>query len=241
MNMLIEKAKEIIASSEKVTVLTGAGISAESGVPTFRGKDGLWHNYRATDLATPEAFERDPSLVWEFYNWRRSLLSSVTPNNAHEALARFEKTRVVFTLITQNIDGLHGRAGSKNVLEIHGNIWKMRCTSCGTVIIDYRGDVGSLPRCDACGALMRPDVVWFGESLNAEVLTEAFNASRECSSMIVVGTSAVVQPAAFFPYEAKHSQAFLIEINPEATPLSGDADISLRGTATECVPLIFEQ
>jgi len=241
MKMMIDKAKTVIASSERITVLTGAGISAESGVPTFRGKDGLWRNYRATDLATPKAFERDPSLVWEFYNWRRGLLSSVIPNAAHEALARFEETRDNFTLITQNIDGLHGRAGSKNVLEIHGNIWKMRCTSCRTVVTDYRSDVGSLPCCDACGALMRPHVVWFGESLDASVLSESFRASRECTAMIVVGTSAVVQPAAFFPYEAKHADAFLVEINPEATPLSGDADIALRGTATEFVPLIFER
>ena len=145
-------------------VLTGAGISAESGVPTFRGQDGLWQNFRPEDLATPEAFHRDPTLVWEWYNWRRGLIGKCAPNAAHETLASMETTLPAFSLITQNVDGLHRAAGNQHVLELHGNIWRMRCTVCNQVSTDDRVPLHAiLPRCKACGEILRPDVVWFGE------------------------------------------------------------------------------
>ena len=217
-----------------VAVLTGAGVSAESGVPTFRGEGGLWRNFRSEQLATPEAFRRDPALVWEWYNWRRGLIGGCAPNAAHEMLAQMEAAIPDFTLITQNVDGLHQLAGSRNVLELHGNIWRTRCTGCGQLTKDRRMPLPELPpRCPECGALLRPDVVWFGESLPLEVLERAWAAAADCRLMLVVGTSAVVQPAASLPLVAQRNGARLVEVNPAETPLSVHAHEILRGPAAE--------
>jgi len=221
-------------------VLTGAGISAESGVPTFRGADGLWKNHRATDLATPQAFAADPELVWEFYNWRRGLIGKVTFNAAHQALVTLEERVPAFTLITQNVDGLHLLAGSRNVLEIHGNLWKVRCTRCGRIRLDRNPDMGRRPVCEECGGLLRPHVVWFGESLDPDLLGRAVEAARISQVMLVIGTSAVVQPAASLALEAKAAGARVAEINLEPTGQSGTMDYALHGKAGEIVPRLVE-
>jgi NAD-dependent deacetylase len=238
MEETIEKVNEALARADRVAVLTGAGISAESGVPTFRGADGIWKNYQATELATPEAFSRDPELVWEFYNWRRALIGKVTFNAAHKALVTLEARVPHFTLITQNVDGLHLLAGSRNVLELHGNLWKVRCTKCGRVRLDRSPDMGRLPKCPDCGGLLRPHVVWFGESLDSEILHDAFEASRQSQLMLVIGTSALVQPAASLGVEARSAGAKVVEINLEPTGLSGSMDYALHGKAGEIVPLL---
>jgi len=235
-NFLLKKAREIISKCQRLTVLTGAGISAESGVPTFRGADGLWRQYKATDLATPEAFDRDPKLVWEFYNWRRELLAKVQPNPAHKALVKLEKRIPSFVLITQNVDGLHQQAGSKNVIELHGNIWWVKCTSCAYLTRDKRVPLPILPFCPKCGALLRPHVVWFGESLNPKILDKAIESISSTQVLLVVGTSAVVQPAASFIWIAKQRGATVIEINLEKTAATEIADISLLGKAGEILP-----
>jgi NAD-dependent deacetylase len=236
----IQALREALRKAERVAVLTGAGISAESGVPTFRGADGLWGNYNAMDLATPEAFARDPELVWRFYNWRRDLISRITFNPAHKALAELEKRIPRFTLITQNVDGLHVKAGSRNIIEIHGNLWKVRCVECSVILLDESRNMGHLPRCNQCGGLLRPHVVWFGESLDPEILNQAFQASGSCQVMIAIGTSAVVQPAASLAMEAKRAGALVAEINLERTPNSGFMDIVLLGKAGEIVPRLLE-
>ena len=224
-----------------VTVLTGAGISAESGIPTFRGEGGLWRNFRPEQLATPAAFRRDPALVWEWYDWRRGLIGACAPNAAHEALAEMEAALSDFTLITQNVDGLHQAAGSRNVLELHSNVWRMRCGGCGKVTEDRRVSLPEIPpRCLACGGLLRPDVVWFGESLPSGVLEAAWAAAERCRLMLVIGTSAVVQPAASLPLVALRNGARLIEINPAETPLSAFAHEVLRGPAAEVLPCWWE-
>ncbi len=220
-----------------VAVLTGAGISAESGVPTFRGESGLWRNFRPEQLATPGAFRRDPALVWEWYNWRRELIGACVPNAAHETLAEMERTLPDFYLITQNVDGLHRLAGSRNVLEIHGNIWRVRCVACHKMEEDRRTPLPEIPpRCPRCGELLRPDVVWFGESLPAEVLDAAWAAAAGCRLMLVVGTSALVHPAASLPLVALRNGARLVEVNPAETPLSEHAHEVLRGPAAKVLP-----
>jgi NAD-dependent deacetylase len=220
-----------------VAVLTGAGISAESGVPTFRGEGGLWRNYRPEQLATPVAFHSDPATVWEWYTWRRELIGACVPNRAHETLAEMEAALVNFTLITQNVDGLHQAAGSRNVLELHGNIWRTRCTGCGRVAEDHRIPLPEIPpRCSGCGELLRPDVVWFGESLPPDALEAAWAAASRCGLMLVIGTSAIVQPAASLPLVALRNGAHLVEVNPAETPLSAHAHDVLRGPAAELLP-----
>ncbi len=231
--------KERIGRAKGITVLTGAGISAESGVPTFRGQDGLWRQYRAMDLATPEAFARDSKLVWEFYNWRRELLTPLKPNPGHFALAELEKKAPHFTLITQNIDGLHHVAGSGNVVELHGNIWWVRCTGCGRMSEDRTVPLPELPACSACGGLLRPNVVWFGEMLDPEILEKAYAATLACQVMMVVGTSGVVQPAASMGMNAKRQGAFVVEINLEPTPYTGTYDLSIQGKSGEILPLLL--
>ena len=216
-------------------VLTGAGVSAESGVPTFRGAEGLWRNFNPQELATPEAFEADPRLVWEWYDWRRSIIAGIRPNPAHYALAELERRSPGFTLITQNVDGLHGAAGSRNVLEIHGSIWTVRCVECGNSSENRDVPIKILPRC-SCGGLLRPGVVWFGESLPEEVLYRAFEAASSADCMLVIGTSGIVQPAASLAARAKGAGAFVAEINPEATPLSDIMDARLPGKAAELMP-----
>lgn len=222
--------------------LTGAGISAESGIPTFRGDGGIWEQYRATDLATPASFERDPELVWRFYNWRRELVSNCQPNQAHKILAEIENQFSDFTLITQNIDGLHQEAGSRHIIELHGSIWRLRCNDCGHKWQDMRSPIPEpVPACPACSGLARPDVVWFGESLDFGVLQNAHRSSTRAKLMLVIGTSAVVYPAAELPLLGKNAGARLIEINMEDTPLSPYVNERLRGPATQQLAAWWKQ
>ena len=227
-----------LAGASSVCVLTGAGVSRESGVPTFRGEDGLWRKYRVEDLSTPEAFARDPVLVWEWYAWRRELISQAQPNAAHLALVDLESSVLSrpnghFTLITQNVDGLHERAGSRNVLRLHGSLWHLRCSRCGVEREDRRVPLDPLPpRCD-CSGLLRPAVVWFGEPLPDQEWAQATLAAAHADVFLVVGTSALVYPAASLPWAAKQSGARLVEINPDPTPLSDVADCVLRGSACD--------
>jgi len=231
----------VLNYTKRVAVLTGAGISAESGIPTFRGKDGLWKTYRAEELATPSAFIRDPALVWEWYDWRRGIIGSKDFNPGHEVLVVWEKFFPTFHVITQNIDGLHRKAGSQNVLELHGNIWKLRCMEEGIITENYSTPLGEIPpHCSNCGALLRPHVVWFGESLDASILQSAFALSSSCEVMFVVGTSAVVQPAASLPLAASEAGAILVEINPDPTPLTSYVNFSFRGKAGDILPKIDE-
>jgi len=232
-------AKERIDAAHSLTVLTGAGISADSGVPTFRGADGLWRNFRAEDLATPEAFERNPQLVWEWYNWRREVLATKQPNEAHHALVRLEDRAKAFHLITQNVDGLHRLAGSQSVSELHGDIWKVRCTSCGVVTDNRDVPLTLLPRCRACEGLLRPHITWFGEALDAHVLANSFRAVESCDVMLIVGTSGLVYPAAMLMPAARASGAFVIEINLDPTPYTSSTSVSLHGRAKEIVPLLL--
>lgn len=234
----IELVREKIRQARRMVVLTGAGISAESGVPTFRGAGGLWREYRATDLATPEAFARNPQLVWEFYNYRREVLAPLQPNAAHKALVSLEERMPEFVLLTQNIDGLHQAAGSRAVVELHGNIWWVRCSRCGVKTEDRRVPVPYPPLCEACGAMMRPDVVWFGESLDPYVLQKAYGKMERCDVMLVIGTSGVVQPAASMGLYAQEHGAFVVEINLEPTPYSRAFNVSLLGKAGDLVPRI---
>lgn len=236
---MLEQARQWLQTARSVTVLTGAGISAESGVPTFRGPGGLWRQYRPEELATPEAFRRDPRLVWEWYDWRRRRIAEARPNAGHEALVRLEALRPRFTLITQNVDGLHDRAGSRRVLKLHGDIWMVRCLGCGRERRDERVPLPELPpRCD-CGGLLRPGVVWFGEALPPGAWDEAEAAARAAEVFLVVGTSAVVYPAAGLIPLAQASGARVIEVNLEETPFSSHLDCSLRGLAGEILPALI--
>jgi NAD-dependent deacetylase len=240
MEQELQTLRQALIKAQKVAVLTGAGISAESGVPTFRGPDGLWRNHDVMQLATPEAFAKDPRLVWEFYNWRRALISTLTFNPAHRALADLEAKVPHFTLITQNVDGLHLKAGSRNVLEIHGNLWKVRCTECQKLLLDESPNMGPLPVCPDCGGLLRPHVVWFGECLDYSLLQRAVEMSRNCQVMLVVGTSSIVQPAASLALEAKQGGALVAEINIDRTPHSDFMDFVLIGKAGDIVPKLVE-
>ncbi len=236
----LESACERLALAQRIAVLTGAGISAESGVPTFRGEGGLWENHRPEELATPGAFARDPDLVWRWYQWRRELISQCKPNPAHLALADLEAKRPNVTLITQNVDGLHRLAGSRDPLEVHGSIWRLRCTECGQVWENRQVDGQLKPACSECNALARPDVVWFGESLDPALLERAWQASFQADYMLVVGTSAVVHPAAGLAGAAKEAGAFVVEVNLEPTPNTAWVDIPLLGKAGEILPRLVE-
>ncbi len=229
-------ARARLARAQAVTVLTGAGISADSGVPTFRGAGGLWRAYRAEDLATPDAFTRNPVLVWEWYAWRRERIAECRPNAAHVALAALESRMRRFCLITQNVDGLHQQAGSSALIELHGSIWRVRCTTDATVSECRDAPLPALPPRCRCGALLRPDVVWFGEPLPEHVIDQAVRAAEQCDVMLVVGTSAVVHPAAALPRVAKSYGAYVVEVNPEPTPVSPRADEVHRGTAADVLP-----
>ncbi len=227
-------------SARRVAVLTGAGISAESGVPTFRGAGGLWRTFRAEDLATPQAFQRDPKLVWEWYDWRRQWLQTVEPNAGHRALVELEdRLGDGFVLITQNVDGLHDRAGSHRVLKLHGDIWEVRCIECGRRGRDERAPLPDVPpRCE-CGGLLRPGVVWFGEALPEGVFERAMEQALNCDLLLVIGTSAQVYPAAgLVPLALRHG-ADVIEVNLEETPQSSHVTLSLRGKAGEILPGIL--
>ncbi len=231
-------AAERLRRASRVVVLTGAGVSAESGVPTFRGPEGLWQAFRPEDLATAEAFERDPKLVWQWYAWRRETIAPLAPNAGHRALAALEARVPGFLLATQNVDGLHARAGSRNVVELHGSLWRVRCTSCRVARDDRRVPLPDLPPRCACGALLRPDVVWFGEPLPDGALAAAFGGAKEAELVLVVGTSALVYPAAALPQIARSAGAYVVEVNPEATPLTPLVDVSLRGRAAEVLPVL---
>ncbi len=230
---------EALRSARHVAVLTGAGISAESGVPTFReAQTGLWARYSPEELATRDAFRRQPQLVWEWYEWRRGLVSQARPNPGHLALVELERRVPHFTLITQNVDGLHQRAGSRDVVELHGNIHRTKCYVEET-IVDEWPDTGEIPpRCPTCGGPLRPDVVWFGESLPEAALFAAVEASRACDLFLSIGTSALVQPAASLPYEAIRRGVVTVEINPDETPLTPHVSYSLRGPAGRILPAL---
>jgi NAD-dependent deacetylase len=245
----------------RITVLTGAGVSAASGVPTFRGNDGLWKNFRPEALATAEAFGRDPSLVWEWYAWRRFRIAACAPNDAHHVLARWSRRFPHFKLITQNVDGLHESAfatastsaeatvdkparpaGPSDVIRLHGSIWEVSCwRGCATSPRRWRDDTVTFkeipPHCPYCGGLIRPGVVWFGETLETNVISQAWNAAN-CDVFMAVGTSAVVYPAAGFIEQARQNGAFTVEINPEATPATRAVDLALRGGAETILPQI---
>lgn len=236
----LHEARARLASARSITALTGAGISADSGVPTFRGADGLWRNFRAEELATPEAFKRDPRLVWEWYSWRRELIATKQPNDAHRAIASLESRVNDFWLITQNVDGLHRQAGSTKLSEIHGNIWMVRCTACGAVTENHQVPLPLLPHCGQCGELLRPHIVWFGESLQEKDLARCAKQLQVCDVLLVIGTSGVVYPAAGFASIAKEAGAYVIEVNLDPTPQSDLVDIALRGRAKDLVPLLLQ-
>ena len=237
----LQQASGRLGRAKRIAVLTGAGISAESGVPTFRGEGGLWESHRPEELATPQAFERDPGLVWRWYHWRRGLIADCPPNPAHKALLELEQRGGNFTLITQNVDGLHRLAGSRRILELHGNLWWVRCTECGALYEERNLELATPPQCRECGGLLRPHVVWFGESLDPDILEAAWTAAAKCQVMLVVGTSAVVQPAAGLASVAKQAGAFVIEVNLARTPNSAEVDVSLRGKAGEILPELLAQ
>jgi NAD-dependent deacetylase len=231
-----------LRGARRITVLTGAGVSAASGVPTFRGPDGLWRNFRPEDLATPQAFRRDPRTVWEWYDWRRGLIARCQPNPAHAALARLAG-RDGFTLITQNVDGLHERAGSHDVIRFHGSIWQLRCAEgCPKGRVPWTDLTVPLPelpvRCAHCGALARPDVVWFGEPIDEAVLRRSA-AAANCDVFLSVGTSSIVYPAAGLLHEARRHGAYTVEINPAATEAASDVELAMEAPAEDVLPRIL--
>lgn len=235
-----KKLKELMTEDSKVSILTGAGVSKESGIPTFRGKDGLWRNYNATELATPEAFSANPSLVWEWYQWRRGLIKPIEPNPGHYAIAVMECFFKDFTLITQNIDGLHAKAGNKKILELHGNIWRVRCIKEETVMDCFDHPLKEIPPKCSCGMLLRPDVVWFGEALDQSILMESFQRASESDLCIVIGTSGVVYPAAAIPVEARSHGAYIVEVNPNPSGLTAMADEPIQGPSAEVLPQLLQ-
>ena len=236
-DILVDKLKK----AKSVAVLTGAGVSAESGVATFRGEHGLWKKFRPEELANFDAFIRNPELVWEWYQYRRKLIHEVEPNPGHLALAKLEKVCDNFTLITQNVDGLHYTAGNKNIVELHGNILRNRCIECNKMytkmVLDEEKEV---PQCK-CGGLIRPDVVWFGEMLPMDAIAKANDAAYNCDFFFSIGTSAVVYPAAGLPSVAKENGAFVVEINPEPTPLTYIVDVSIQEKSGIALPEILEK
>ena len=226
----------------KVTVLTGAGISKESGIPTFReAQTGLWENYQPTELATPQAFQRNPKLVWEWYQWRRSLVTRAEPNPGHYALVQIAHNIGNFTLITQNVDDLHQRAGNQNVIELHGSILRNKCFEKGHLVDHWQEDGQVPPRCPECGGRLRPDVVWFGENLPPNAIEKAVIAAQTAEVFFSIGTSALVEPAASLPHIAKQSGAVLVEINPDHTPLTSYADFALNGPSGRVLPELVWQ
>jgi len=227
-------------SAKSIAILTGAGISAESGLSTFRGSEGIWSKFRPEELANMDAFLRNPERVWEWYQYRRDVLDSAKPNPAHIALATWERLSSDFTLITQNVDGLHQAAGSQNIIELHGNLKVNRCLECGAESdMENIRFAGRVPVCE-CGGLLRPGVVWFGEMLPEAAISEAFAVSKSCDLFVVVGTSAVVYPAASLPEIAKDYGASIIEINPEPTSISRWADFVLSHNAGDVLPQLVD-
>ncbi len=236
----ISRAAKLVVQG-RVVALTGAGVSAESGIPTFRGPGGLWERFRPEDLATPEAFARDPRRVWAWYKWRLGIVLSARPNPAHLALAELERMGLLEAVITQNVDGLHQEAGSKRVVELHGSLRRARCTRCGLRISLEAVPSEDLPKCPSCGGLLRPDVVWFGEPLPSDAWEEAVRLAATCRCMLVVGTSGTVYPAASLPFLAKERGAAVVEVNVNQTPITEIAVVSLRGRASEVLPLLVSE
>lgn len=227
----------LLRETLKLVALTGAGVSQESGLRTFRdAQTGLWAQYKPEDLASPHAFARDPKLIWDWYTWRREAVKGVRPNAGHYALVEIEKQIPQFTLITQNVDGLHRMAGNQSVLELHGNIQRVRCSECSTFTEIWGDDTESVPRCKECGGLLRPDVVWFGESLARDQLEAAVEAARACEVFLSIGTSGVVQPAASLAFAAHKGGAVVVEINAEPTPLTPKANYVFQGKSGEILP-----
>ncbi len=238
----IQKAKELVHNAKRVFVLTGAGISAESGVPTFRDAAGHWKNINPEQVATRQAFDRDPKFVWEWYDSRRLQLQDIKPNPAHYSLAKLEQQKDAFYLLTQNVEDLHEQAGSKRVGHIHGSIWELKCTQEGTVRHDRTAPMEDLPpRCKICGALERPNVVWFGERIREDVIaeTERFLSQGEMDVVMVIGTGAIFDYIPEWANRARGARGTLIEINPSETELYG-VDIALRGNAGEILPALVE-
>ena len=231
---MFEDIADQLKKAQKIVFVTGAGISQESGIPTFRGKDGLWRKYDPMTLATIDAFYQNPKLVWEWYNERRQNILSANPNPGHLTIAELEKYKQV-SVLTQNIDGLHQRAGSTNVYELHGSIITIKCTVC-----DFKDTIttnfSQLPPMCKCGNILRPDVVWFGEALPQDIWHSAMEQSSSCDIMIVVGTSLAVSPANLLPVYAKENGALMIEVNPDETPMSDIMDLSLRSSAAKALP-----
>lgn len=235
----MEQVREWVGMAGRITVLTGAGMSAESGVPTFRGPGGLWRTFRPEDLATPEAFGRDPKLVWEWYNWRRGLIAAAQPHLGHLALAEWEQLGARVTVVTQNVDGLHQRAGSTHVIELHGSIWKLRCVACRYQRMDYTEELTPLPPvCPDCGGLLRPGVVWFGENLPPMAWEASMEAVEESDLLLVIGTTGTVYPAAQLAPLGRQAGARVVEINP--VPSGLDAfDAVLEGPCGEILPQLL--
>ena len=248
------EARALIGAARTIVVLTGAGISAESGVPTFRGEGGLWKSFRAEELATPEAFERDPRLVWEWYSWRRDKVAACAPNAAHIALARLALERPHVRIVTQNVDGLHADAAravagpadprAAMPLELHGSLFRDRCSMCAFWQENRSGvdhaDLATLPRCENCGALLRPDVVWFGERLPPGAMEEATEWAARADVCLIIGTSGLVHPAAGLGNATRANGGSVIELNPDETPLSRTARVVLRGRAAAIAPRLLE-
>jgi NAD-dependent deacetylase len=262
----LDQARELLSSARRILILTGAGVSAESGVPTFRGPDGLWKTHKPETLATPEAFQADPRLVWEWYGWRRERVGACRPNSAHEAIAHLTLRNEDARLVTQNVDGLHELALEEAVsqwdfpvepeesaaraaliraapIRLHGSLFRTRCTGCDVRISDRHPveakSMDSLPRCEKCSALLRPDVVWFGEGLDPEILRQAMESAESAEVCLVVGTSGLVHPAASLPLLTRESGGVVVEVNPESTPLTAVAVTSIRGRAGQVLPLLL--
>ena len=232
---MFELIADKLKNATKIVFVTGAGISQESGIPTFRGTDGLWRKYDPMQLATIDAFYDDPKLVWEWYEDRRKNILQAKPNSGHSAIAELEKYKEV-TVLTQNIDGLHQRSGSTKVLELHGSIIRIKCSVC-----NFKDNIPASfdklpPKCSSCNNILRPDVVWFGESLPQDVWNQAIFEAKSCDVMIIAGTSLVVSPANTLPVYAKQNNALLVEINPEETIMSSEMDLSLKMTSAKALP-----
>jgi NAD-dependent deacetylase len=236
--MLSQKLLSRLKNASAVTVVSGAGISAESGVPTFRGKDGIWENNKVEELATPQALQNNPDLFWKFYSWRKKLINEVKPNLGHYSLVDFERIYEDFLLVTQNVDNLHREAGNQKIVELHGNIYDTKCSVCDKNHTEPLTEVNKIPDCEFCGGSLRPDVVLFGENLDENKLRQAQEASAGCEIFFSVGTSSIVEPAASLPYLAKANGSYVVEVNPEETPLSEHADECLRGPTGKLLPAL---
>jgi len=239
--MKLEDIPQAFARARRVAVITGAGVSAESGVPTFRGEEGLWRNFRAEELATPAAFARDPQLVWDWYDWRRGICAKAEPNSAHLTIAAMEQHYPEFLLITQNVDGLHNRAGSKKIAEIHGNIWKARCTKCSSKFEIPETPLTEMPRCPDCKSLARPHIVWFGESYDVDLLESVLQFLSRTELVLVAGTSGMVPMPVYLTQHAMQAGAHAVDVNLEDSQLTPVVDASLRGKAGDVLPDLWRK